>query len=128
MKHDPLADMFSALKNAEKMGNNECHVSVSRLIGEALRVMEEKKYIGKFELVPGDRGQAFKVQLLGKINDCNVIRPRFSVKNREMIKWEKRFLPSAGIGILIITTPKGVMDHNNVKEDGTGGKLLGFVY
>lgn len=128
MKHDLLADMFSMIKNSEKIGRNECLVQVSRMIGEVLAVMESHRYIGKFELVPGERGKNYRVELLGKINNCNVVRPRFSVKKREFIKWEKRFLPASDIGLLILTTPKGVMDHKKAKKQGTGGKLLGFVY
>jgi len=128
MKHDPLADMFCVIKNSERTGRGECLVRVSRIIGEVLGVMESHKYIGKFELVPGERGRRYRIKLLGKINNCNVVRPRFSVKNREFIKWEKRFLPASDIGLLIVTTPKGVMDHKKAKQDGTGGKLLGFVY
>lgn len=128
MKHDPLSDMFCTVKNAEKTGRKECLVPVSRMIGEILRVMEGHRYIGRFELVPGERGKRYRVELLGRINDCNVVRPRFSVKNRELIKWEKRFLPASDIGLLIMTTPKGVMDHKKAKKEGTGGKLLGYVY
>ncbi len=128
MKHDLLADMFSMIKNSEKIGRNECLVQVSRMISEVLAVMESHRYIGKFELVPGERGKNYRVELLGKINNCNVVRPRFSVKKREFIKWEKRFLPASDIGLLILTTPKGVMDHKKAKKQGTGGKLLGFVY
>lgn len=128
MKHDPLSDMFSVIKNAEGIGMKECLVPVSRIIGEILGVMESHKYIGRFELVPGMRGKRYRVELLGKINKCSVIRPRFSVKRMEFIKWEKRFLPAANIGLLIVTTPKGIMDHKKAKENGTGGKLLGYVY
>ena len=52
----------------------------------------------------------------------------FSVKKGEFIKWEKRFLPANGIGILILSTTKGVMDHQKAKKERLGGTLLGFVY
>jgi small subunit ribosomal protein S8 len=128
MKHDPVADMFCVIKNSERTGRKECLVHVSSMIGEILRVMEAHKYIGKFELVPGERGKRYRIGLLGRINDCNVVRPRFSVKKNEFIKWEKRFLPASDTGLLIVTTPTGVMDHKKAKEKETGGKLLGFVY
>lgn len=128
MKHDPLADMFSVIKNSERIGRKECLVEVSRVIREVLEVMERHKYIGRFEAVPGERGKRYRVELLGRINDCNVVRPRFSVRKKEFIKWEKRFLPASDMGILIVTTSGGVMDHKRAKEEKTGGKLLGYVY
>ncbi len=128
MRHDLLADMFSAIKNAEFVGKKRCITPASKLIKNILKIMEENKYIGKTEFIDDGRGGRFRIELLGKINNCNVIRPNFSVKKTEFIKWEKRFLPGEGIGILILTTSKGVMDHKKAKKEGVGGRLLGYVY
>ena len=45
-----------------------------------------------------------------------------------MEKWEKRFLPSRNLGVVILSTPQGVMDHNQAKEENVGGVLLAYVY
>jgi len=128
MQMDLLADALSAIKNAERVGKKEVEVIASKLIGNILNVMKEKNYIKDFKLIKeGNKGK-FVVQLHGKIINCNVIKPRFSVKKEEFEKWEKRFLPAYNIGILILTTPKGIMDHNKAKELGIGGKLLCYVY
>lgn len=127
MKHDPLADMFTIIKNFETIGRKECRVPASNLIKAVLKIMQERKYVGKAELVPG-KGGRFRVELLGRVNDCNVIKPRFSVSKDEFTKWEKRFLPAKGVGILILTTSKGVMDQEQAKKQGIGGQLLGCVY
>jgi len=65
---------------------------------------------------------------LGRINDCGVIKPRFPVKKNEFEKWEKRYLPSPDVGLLVISTSKGVMTHREAKELGIGGVLLAYVY
>lgn len=128
MKHDPLADMFSIIKNSEARGKKECEVPASNLIKNILKIMEEHKYIGKVERINDDRGGKFKIKLIGRVNNCNVIKPRFSLNKNEFIKWEKRFLPAHGVGILILTTSKGVMDQEEAKKHGIGGQLLGYVY
>ena len=128
MKHDLLADMFSIIKNAESIGKSECRTPASNLTKNVLKLMQKKKYIGNFEYIDDGRGGSFNVNLLGRINNCNVIKPRFSVKKDDFIRWEKRFLPSNSIGILILTTPYGVIDQNEAKKKNTGGKLLGYVY
>ncbi len=128
MRHDLLADVFATIKNTEAIGRPKCTIPASKVIKGALKVMQKHGYIGEFEYVKDGKGGKYNVSLMGKINNCNVVRPRFSVKNREFIKWEKRFLPASDIGLLIVTTPKGIMDHKKAKKDGTGGKLLGFVY
>lgn len=126
---DPLADALSTIKNAESIGKPECTVSpASKLIGNVLKVMKDKGYIGEFEFIDDGKSGLFKIQLKGKINKCGVIRPRHAVKNTEFEKWEKRFLPARGFGSIILTTPDGVMTHNEAMENGLGGELLAYVY
>lgn len=126
---DPLADALSIIKNAEIIGKPECTVRpASKLIGSVLKVMKDKGYIGEFEFVDDGKSGLFKIQLKGKINRCGVIRPRHAVKNTEFEKWEKRFLPARGFGAIILTTPDGVMTHNEARENGLGGQLLAYVY
>jgi small subunit ribosomal protein S8 len=128
MRHDILADMFAVINNAERIGKRSCTVPSSKIIKEVLKIMQKNKYIGSFEFIDDGKSGKFKVELTGRINNCGVIRPRFEVKSNEFIRWEKRFLPAVSIGILFLTTPKGVFDHRQAKKENTGGGLLGFVY
>jgi small subunit ribosomal protein S8 len=128
MRHDIIADMFSIIKNAESIGKPECVTPASKLIKNMLLIIQREGYIGQFEHIDDRKGGRFKVSLLGKINNCGAIKPRFSVGSRDFITWEKRFLPAASLGILIVSTSKGVISHKEAKEKDTGGKLLGYVY
>ena len=128
MRHDPLADVFSTLKNTEAIGRKECIVPNSKLIQSVLKVIQGNKYIGHTEVIEDGRGGKVKIKLVGRINNCNVIKPSFSVKRAEFIKFEKRYLPAQNVGILILTTSKGIMDQKEAEKKGTGGRLLGFVY
>jgi small subunit ribosomal protein S8 len=128
MRHDTLADALSIIKNAERIGKKECIVPASKIIKEVLRVFKEHDYIGATEFIDDGRAGKFKIELKGKIIDCNVIKPHFSVKVEEFQKWEKRFLPSPELGLIVLTTSKGIIDHKKAKEIHIGGKLLCFVY
>jgi small subunit ribosomal protein S8 len=90
--------------------------------------MQESGYIKQFELVEDGRSRIFRVALSGQINDCGVIRPRYSVKVADLEKYEARYLPAQDFGVLILTTTKGVVTHMEAKKGGVGGKLLAFVY
>lgn len=126
---DPLADALSNIKNNERAGNLECIIKpASKLVGRVLKVMQEEGYIGEFEFIDDGKSGKFRVKLLGRINDCGVIRPRFAVKKEEFEKFEKRFLPAQDFGILILTTNQGVMTHKEAKERKIGGRLLAYVY
>ncbi len=126
---DPLSDALSTINNNETRHKRECVIwPASKLIGHVLRVMQKSGYIGEFEFVDDGKSGKFKVQLLGRINKCGAIRPRFSVKCEDMEEWEKRHLPARNVGVLVLTTPHGVLSHMEAKEKRSGGQLLAYVY
>jgi len=129
MQNDPLSDALVAMKNAERAGKRTCELRpASKLLGRVLTVMHDMAYIGPFEFVEDERSGAFRVNLNGHINDCGVIKPRYSVQRTEFEKWESRYLPGRDFGTLILTTTEGIVSHYKAKELGTGGKLIAYVY
>jgi small subunit ribosomal protein S8 len=128
MRHDTLSDILTVIKNAEMNGLKECMVPSSKIAKEILKIMQKNNYIGSFEFIDDGKSGKFKVELLGRINNCGSIRPRFYITKNDFIRWEKRFLPSVNVGILFVTTPKGIMDHRSAKKEGVGGALLGYIY
>jgi small subunit ribosomal protein S8 len=126
---DTLVNGLTTVINNEMRNKRECTISpASKLLGRVLRIMQLNGYIGEFEFIDDGRSGKFKVQLLGRINKCGAIRPRFSVRVDRFEEWEKKFLPSRGVGILVISTPKGVLSHKEAREKNTGGKLIAFLY
>lgn len=126
---DPLADAMSSIYNSEIVGKAEVVIApASTLIERVLRVMQTKGYIGEFEKIDDGKAGRFRIQLMGRTNKCGVIRPRYPVKHDGYERFEKRFLPAFNYGILIVTTPQGVMTHADAKERGIGGRLLAYVY
>jgi small subunit ribosomal protein S8 len=129
MRHDPLNDALTAIRNAVQVGHDTVEISpASHLIGRVLHVMQEHRYISQFEIKDDGRGGVFTVKLNGAINDCGVIKPRFAVRLKAMEKYEKRYLPGQDFGVLILSTTKGVMAHAAAKQERLGGRLLAYVY
>ena len=128
MSNDLLSDSLVTIRNATLSSKTKCVIPASRLIGESLRLMREKGYVSNFELIDDKRGGKFSVNLTGQINSCGAIKPRFSVKMREMERYEARYLPAKDFGIIIVSTPNGVMTHKQAKEALTGGKLIAYIY
>lgn len=128
MRHDLLSDVLSTMKNGDRFGKRETIVPASNLVKDVLLLIQKHGFIGNFEYIDDGRGGKFKIELIGKINGSGSIRPRFAVKKDEYERWERRFLPAAGIGFLIISTPKGVLTHVDAKKSGIGGKLLCYIY
>lgn len=120
---------MSTIKNHAGIRQKDLVLSpASNLVGDVLEVMEEEGYVDNYEYVDDGKGGKYDIELAGSINDCNVIKPRFSVENDEFEKWEKRYLPASGFGILIVSTSRGVMSQEEAEERGVGGRLLAYVY
>jgi small subunit ribosomal protein S8 len=129
MLTDPLADALSNMKNQENAGNLSCVIRPgSKVIGSVLKIFKEYGYLEDFEFVQDGKGGRFKVNLAGKLNDCGVIRPRYATQKLSFEKYEKRFLPATGFGVLVVSTSQGIMSHKDAKKARIGGRLLCYVY
>jgi small subunit ribosomal protein S8 len=129
MLTDPIADALSNMKNQENAGNLNCVIRpASKLLGSVLKIFKDYGYLKDFEFVQDGKGGRFKVTLSGNLNDCGVIRPRYATKKLSFEKYEKRFLPATGFGLLVVSTSQGIMSHEEAKEKEIGGRLLCYVY
>ncbi len=127
--NDPLANALSMINAYESTGKKECIIKpASKLIINTLKVIKSEGYIGEVKLIEDGKGGAVKVSLLGSINRCNAIKPRYPVSVDTYEKYEKRYLPSINFGILVVSTSKGLMTHREAKEKGIGGKLIAYCY
>ena len=124
-----LGNLFATIYNNEVRNKKEClAIPASKLASAILRSMQKNKYIGEFEFIDDGIAGKFKIQLLGRINKCGVISPRYSVRKSGFTRWERQYLPAVGVGILIVSTPLGVMSHIEAQDKKLGGRLVGYVY
>ncbi len=127
--NDPLANVLSHILNYEKVGKQEVITKQnSKLIRKVLSIMQEKGYIGGYEEIDDGKGGILKIHLIGAINKCGAIKPRFQIGLDEFEKFEKRYLPSKDFGFIIISTNQGLMTHQEAKEKGIGGTLISYCY
>ena len=129
MLNDPLAATLAKILNAERVGKREVVIRPSSvIIKKILGIMNDHNYVGSFEETIDGQGAALKLNLLGNINRCGVIKPRFSTKKSELEKWEKRYLPAKNFGFILVSTSQGLMTHVQAKEKKLGGKLIAYCY
>jgi len=127
--NDPIANAISHILNCEKLGRPECRIeNVSKLMKKVLDIMRENHYIGEYKVTVNNNKQTAIINLIGNINKCGAIKPRFSVEWDQFEKFEKRYLPAQGFGILIISTNKGLMTHAQATEKKLGGRLIVYCY
>lgn len=125
---DLLADAVNAIKVSDVLGKESCTVPATKLIRAVLEVMRKNGYIGGYDEVKEGRFQALRITLSHKINNIGVVKPRYAVRLEEYQKFETRFIPSKDFGILIVSTPKGIMTNREAKEEKTGGRLIAYVF
>eukprot|EP00941_MAST-03F_sp_MAST-3F-sp1_P002712 g2712.t1 len=124
-----LADCLRTISNAEKRGKRQVLIRpVSKVVIKFLQVMQKQGFIGEFEIVDDHRAGKIIIELLGRINKCGVVSPRFDVKGKDIEKWIANLLPSRLFGHIVLTTSYGIMDHEEAIRKKTGGKILGFFY
>ncbi|MEM3209261.1 MAG: 30S ribosomal protein S8 [Saccharolobus sp.] len=129
---NPLANALTTLYNNEMRRNKQAIIMpASKLVINVLRTMQKEGYIGEFEYIDDGRWGKIIVQLLGRINKCGPITPRYPLSYRQLIdlpNYIRRYLPSKEIGVIIVSTSKGVMSHKDAAKMRIGGIALGYVY
>jgi len=124
-----LSNLFTTIYNNELRRKRECvAIPASKFASEVLRVLQKHRYIGEFEQIDDGRAGKFRIQLLAKINKCGIITPHFSVRKNGYFGWERQFLPAYTMGILLVSTSKGIMSHHEAQSQSLGGVLVGYVY
>ena len=85
-------------------------------------------YIGDITVIDDHRSGKVVVDLIGRLNKCGCISPRFDIKVDEIEMWTRNLLPCRQFGHIVLTTSEGIMDHEEARRKHVGGKVIGFFY
>lgn len=125
---DHLANLLNHMVNSKKVRKYKCEFRPSNaLMLSVLDIMKEHKYVKDYKLEKNSRGNIIEIEI-GSLNHCKAIKPRFNVKKDGFSKYVRRFLPSRNLGIIIISTNKGLLTHKEALEKDLGGKLIAYCY
>ncbi len=95
MKVNILANALKTIMNAERKGRRQVLLRPSsKVLIKFLKLMQKKGYIGEFEEIDDHRSGKIVVELLGRINKCGVISPRFDLKLTQLERWATNVLPA----------------------------------
>ena len=117
MSQDVISDALNGIMNAKKARKEFVVVNKhSKLLIKVLDIAIENGYIKNYKID------------IGKLLKCNAIKPRFNVGASNIDKYMRRYLPARDLGILIISTNKGVLTHVEAYEKEIGGMLIAYFY
>ncbi len=126
--NDPISDAMSKINNAVNAMYKNVTVKKTKLILPILDVLKENNYVGSYEIIDDGRQGLVKINLLGNINKCAAIKPRYPVAVEHLESFEKRFLPAKDFGVIILSTNKGLLTQKQAKEMNIGGMLVAYCY
>jgi len=127
MISDPIADMLTRVRNALKARFQKVDVPASKLKTEVARILKDEGYILNYKIVDDGAHKAIRVYL------------KYTAANQPVISHIERVsrpgcrvyvgstdIPKVlgGLGVNILTTPKGVMTGKSARKEGVGGELL----
>jgi len=128
---DPIADMLTRIRNANKALYERVEMPTSRLKEEIARLLKEEGYIRDYWVEKGESYDTLVIQLKFGRNRERVITDlkRVSKPGRRIYARKDR-LPRVlgGMGTAILSTSKGVMTARTAQEKGVGGEVICFVW
>ena len=126
MSHDVVADGLNMIRNANKARKENVKIMrISNALVEVLKIMKQEGAIKKYKIDAKEKSLSVTI---GDLNECKAIKPRFSCNKSQIEKYRRRYLPARNMGIMIISTNKGMMTHKEAQEEQIGGSLIAYFY
>ena len=128
---DPIADMLTRIRNANKMKHEKVEMPASRLKADVLSVLKEEGFIVDFNTIKNGPQGKIVVTLkytLGKERVIKGIKRISKPGLRVYVAHENIPKVLDGIGIAIISTSKGVMTDRLARETNVGGEIIAYVW
>jgi small subunit ribosomal protein S8 len=133
---DPIADMLTRMRNAISVGHNTVAMPTSNIKSAIAKILKEEGYISGFEVVEGEipavKVLRIRLKYIGERRERHPVitgMERISRPGRRVYSGKKE-IPwvLSGMGIAIVTTPKGVMTDQRARQLGVGGEVICKVW
>ena len=131
MMTDPIADMLTRIRNANKALHDRVEMPTSRMKVEIARLLKEEGYIADYRVEQGESFDTLVIELKFGRNRERIITDlkRVSKPGRRIYARKDR-LPRVlgGMGTAILSTSKGVITSRTAEQQGIGGEVICFVW
>jgi small subunit ribosomal protein S8 len=128
---DPVADMLTRIRNGIRARHTRVEMPSSRLKVEIARILKEEGYIGNFKVAEEEKKKVLRIGLRYDAEGISAISVLGRVsKPGRRVYVRKQHIPRVlgGLGVAILTTPRGVMTGKTARQAGVGGEFICQVY
>jgi small subunit ribosomal protein S8 len=128
---DPIADMLTRIRNAIMAKHDFVLVPASRIKLSVAKILKEEGFITDYEVLKSKSHRAIKIYLKYSDNNQSVITGLERVSKPSLrVYVNKKEIPRVygGLGIAIVSTPKGVISGKQAWHQEVGGELLCYVW
>ncbi len=133
---DPIADMLTRIRNAVMSGQAMTAMPLSKIKVEIAKILKEEGYLENFEVADGERPSQkvlrLKIKYIGERRERKPVLTGLERVSRpgRRIYTKKQEIPwvLSGIGVAILSTPKGIMTGQRARQLGVGGEILCKVW
>ncbi|HEY4977502.1 MAG TPA: 30S ribosomal protein S8 [Gaiellaceae bacterium] len=131
MQTDPIADMLTRIRNANKALQEEVRMPTSRIKESIARILVEEGYVRDLRIEKGESFDSLVIQLKFGRNRERVISGLRRVSRpgrRVYAKGDRLPRVLGGMGTAILSTSKGLITSRRAQEEGIGGEVICFVW
>jgi small subunit ribosomal protein S8 len=133
---DPISDMLTRIRNAVMSGQALTAMPLSKVKVEIAKILKEEGYLENFEVADGERPSQkvlrLKIKYIGERRERKPVLTGLERVSRpgRRIYTKKQEIPwvLSGIGVAILSTPKGIMTGQRARQLGVGGEILCKVW
>ncbi|KAJ6984968.1 40S ribosomal protein S15a-5 [Populus alba x Populus x berolinensis] len=118
-----LNDALRAIVNAERRSKSTVELQpISTVMSSFLKIMKDRGYIKNFHVYDPHRVGRITVELQGRVTDCRALTYRQDIKAKDIEAYRLRNLPTRQWGYAVVTTPDGILDHEEAINRNVGGQ------
>lgn len=131
MTTDPIADMLTRIRNANIAGRDVVEVPSSRVKRDIAKILREEGFIRDFEVINDGKQGVLRIHLKYGPNKEKIITGLKRISKPGLRVYAgKDELPKVlgGLGIAVMSTPKGIMADRKARREGVGGEVICYVW
>jgi small subunit ribosomal protein S8 len=131
MLTDPIADMLTRIRNSILIKAEKVDIPASRLKVEIAKIMKEEGFIKSYKIIKDKKQGVLRVTLKYAQDNKPIVEglKRISKPGRRVYVGKDE-VPSvmSGMGIAVVTTPKGILTDKACRREGVGGEVLCYIW